>query len=130
MASRIASDHLVEHWQQVGQTLTGSGAGTDDVRLAPQGDFERVCLVLVEAEVGTEEAGRFGRDKAARLQVAQGGTRLKCRVELKHRIGPQLATGQSVADEPVDVRIENVDERLDILSVLVNNPIAECEDVH
>jgi hypothetical protein len=89
VAGRIAAHHLVEDGQQVGEALARAGARADDVRVAALRRFERLLLVPVQAQAVAEEAGRFGSDYAARLEVAERGAGFERRVKLKDGVRPR-----------------------------------------
>ena len=126
---RLVLQHVVDDRHEVGEALARAGAGRGDHRPAARRRPDRLLLVAVQPEVLAEEARRAPVQLPLRRQLAQRRPRLVGRVELQHRVRPELALVQLVADEALDPLVVDVDEALDVVPVLADHPVPELEDV-
>ena len=83
----------------------------------------------VKTDVAAEEARRIRGDHALVGKLAERLGALVGRVELQHRVGPELPAVEHRANVVVHPLVADVDEALDIVAILADDLIAEAEDV-
>lgn len=122
-------DDVIEDWHKVREALAGTRPGADHIGLASLGDRERFFLVPMQAEFRPEEARRFLSNDFLRRELAERRPGLVCGVELEDRRRPKLSGRHPLVNESVYAFVEDVDEALEVLAVLLGDPVTETENV-
>jgi hypothetical protein len=120
---------LISDRYEIGQTLSRSGAGRDDVVVTVTRCRQCLGLVPMEPQTRSKEPRGIGQNRTARREFAERRTRLIGRVQLQDGFRPQLAFSEPRAYEFVDPRIEDVDKALDVIPVFLDHVLAKAENV-
>ena len=125
-------EDVVEDGSDVSHAFAGACACGDDVGLLALGGEEGLFLVVVVAvglAVAGEVFGAVGMEDASIDQLNNGSSGFVGGVELEEGIGPKFALVELFRDEGFDAGVADAEEAFDVGAVVLNDFIAELEDV-
>ena len=125
-------EDVVEDGGDVGHAFAGACACGNDVGLLALGGEEGLFLVVVVAvglAVAGEVLGAVGMEDAAIDQLSDGGSGFVGRVEMEQGVGPEFALVELFRDEGFDAGVADAEEAFDVGAVVLDDFIAELEDV-
>ncbi len=134
----LAQD-VVHDRHDVGHALARAGAGGQHVGQARAGDADGLGLVAVREQrlpvalrlgLDAEDAAALGVQDAPRDQVVDGRARLEGGVELDEGLGPEDAGLELAVDVVAQAGVADLDEAAGVGGVVLNQVVAEVEDVH
>ena len=139
-AAGSVAEHVVHDRYDVGEALSGAGAGRQYVGAALLRLADRVALVLVEEElpaavvglglVDPEDSRALRVEKALLDQVIDRASGPERRVELEERFRPEALGVENAVDESFDPRVTNLDEAPDVVPIVGDEVSSEVKDVH
>ena len=139
-ASGSGAEHVVHDRYDVGEALSGAGAGRQYVGAALLRLADRLALVLVEEElpaavvglglVDPEDSRALRVENALLDQIVDRASGPERRVELKERFRPEALGVENAVDESLDPRVTNLDEAPDVAPIVGDEVSSEVEDVH
>ena len=141
-AAGAVAEHVVHDRHDLGEALSGAGAGAGRqyVRAAFLRLADCVGLVLVQEELPAAVVGLGLADpedpRALRVENALVDQVIDCaagperRVELKERFRPEALGVENSVDEFLEPRATDLDEASDVVPLVGDEVSSEVEDVH
>ena len=125
-------EDVVENGGDVGHAFAGACACGDDVGLLALRGKESLFLVVVVAlglAVAGEVLGAVGMEDAPIDEFGDGGSGFVGGIELEEGVGPEFALVELFGDEGFNAGVADAEEALNVGAVVLDDFIAELEDV-
>ena len=139
-APRALAENVINDRNDIRQALSRACARREHVVSTFPRLPNRVLLVLVEKQVfagtdrdrllATKDLAATGLQKPFIHEFIHRLARLESGVQLNQRVGPQRTRSEATIDKIAQTRLRYRDEARNVAAIIIDDSIAEVEDVH